>query len=386
MVSTRGLKLKFFEGEKVLCYEPDPTKAKVLYESKVKDVVINKDPKGKKSVEYLIHFRGWNSSWDRCVSEEFILKDTVENRQLQKDLADKSKLQFGSYLYRKERKKHSRSKSDRVAASSEDGSCGSPAADDVDDMRGGSSSCSDSESVEEDESIPLEITDELRERLEFDYNLVHQHGRIHKLPAEPNIITILEIFWKHYATSQKYGDSGEKGRHRTAAAYNNGVKIKPEIIQRNVNVCQEVLDGVRIYFDFFLSDLLLYNNERGQTEVKQAHFLPKNKVKLEPIKMETEDQEYAHLPNFEDEEIFIHNDNDMLQRPISRRRTLRSYRSLDTSSNGSANSDNSTLKPSSRTKTNWKNKNNKITWNFEPNPVKVLGKGCKNTGTLKTRV
>lgn len=35
MVSTRGLRYKFSEGERVLCYEPDPTKAKVLYDSKV---------------------------------------------------------------------------------------------------------------------------------------------------------------------------------------------------------------------------------------------------------------------------------------------------------------------------------------------------------------
>lgn len=35
MVSTRGLKYKFAVGEKVLCYEPDQTKAKVLYDSKV---------------------------------------------------------------------------------------------------------------------------------------------------------------------------------------------------------------------------------------------------------------------------------------------------------------------------------------------------------------
>lgn len=35
MVSTRGIKVKFVEGERVLCYEPDPTKAKVLYDSKV---------------------------------------------------------------------------------------------------------------------------------------------------------------------------------------------------------------------------------------------------------------------------------------------------------------------------------------------------------------
>lgn len=35
MVSTRGPRYKFIEGERVLCYEPDPTKAKVLYDSKV---------------------------------------------------------------------------------------------------------------------------------------------------------------------------------------------------------------------------------------------------------------------------------------------------------------------------------------------------------------
>lgn len=81
MVSTRGIKLKFLEGERVLCYEPDPTKAKVLYDSKVSasttnsnlnfckqsilfvyfmqvlQIIVNKDPRGRKSVEYLIHFQ-----------------------------------------------------------------------------------------------------------------------------------------------------------------------------------------------------------------------------------------------------------------------------------------------------------------------------------------
>lgn len=49
--------MKFSEGERVLCYEPDPTKAKVLYDSKVLEVVFNKDAKGRKQIEYLIHFQ-----------------------------------------------------------------------------------------------------------------------------------------------------------------------------------------------------------------------------------------------------------------------------------------------------------------------------------------
>ena len=48
---------------------------------------MRKDGKGKKGVEYLIHFQGWNSSWDRFVKESFVLQDSPENRQLQKELA-----------------------------------------------------------------------------------------------------------------------------------------------------------------------------------------------------------------------------------------------------------------------------------------------------------
>lgn len=41
-----------------------------------------------------ILLKGWNSSWDRAVQEEFVLKDTDKNRQLQRDLAEKSQLQM----------------------------------------------------------------------------------------------------------------------------------------------------------------------------------------------------------------------------------------------------------------------------------------------------
>lgn len=91
MVSTRGVKLKFFEGERVLCYEPDPTKAKVLYDSKVQtnrlcvcvfcslisinsqvlDVVVNKDQRGRKTVEYLIHFQV-SFSFVKTLAEIFV--------------------------------------------------------------------------------------------------------------------------------------------------------------------------------------------------------------------------------------------------------------------------------------------------------------------------
>lgn len=80
------------------CFEPDEKLERVLYDAKIRDVSEGKDKKGKKCFEYLVHFQGWNSSWDRRVSEDFLLKDNNENRKLQRELAEKSQLQLGAYL------------------------------------------------------------------------------------------------------------------------------------------------------------------------------------------------------------------------------------------------------------------------------------------------
>ncbi|KAF5279553.1 hypothetical protein FQR65_LT03375 [Abscondita terminalis] len=344
MVSTRaGIKLKFYEGERVLCYEPDPTKAKVLYDSKVLDVVITKDHRGRKNVEYLIHFQGWNSSWDRCVREEYVLKDTAENRQLQKDLAEKSQLQIGAYLYRKERKKHNRKNTEPIAQSSEDGSLGSPAHLDTDD----SSHSSEDESSIDDDGIPIELTQDLRNILEHDYHNVNNRNKLMKLPADPNVVTILEMYWKHYATTLFCGLSDKPHtRHRTPS------KIRSEDIQKNLNICKEMLDGLRVYFDFTINDLLLYKKEQNQVQTNLAKFPSSNSmVKQETnIKPEIEDLEYAHLPNVEAEDDIYNNhiENNHYNsngRVLKRRRGLRSARNLEALTNGTSHEPTSNSKP-----------------------------------------
>ncbi|XP_063912809.1 male-specific lethal 3 homolog isoform X2 [Zophobas morio] len=316
MVSTRGIKLKFSENERVLCYEPDPTKAKVLYDSKVLDVVVTKDPRGRKTVEYLIHFQGWNSSWDRYVGEEYVLKDTPENRQLQKDLAEKSQLQLGAYLYRRDRKKHNRKTS--TAPSSDDGSSSSPARMDTDDGQDETSSSEDDSSIE-DESVPIELTAELRTFLEEDYYLINTKNKLLRLPAEPNVLTILEGYWRHYATNQ-ICDLNEKSHSRHRYLFHSQSKRRPEDVQRNLSVCSEVLDGLRIYFDYTVGDLLLYKTEQGQVETKQAMYTSAQ-----------------HL--FQDESSFTDEDyqNDN-QQALQRKRSLRSSKN-DTVANGNSHQD-----------------------------------------------
>lgn len=68
------------------------------------------------------------------------------------------------------------------------------------------------------------------------------------------------------------------------------------------------------------------------------------------LKVKLEDIEYAHLPNVEtDEEISFHEDGDTNQKHATRRRGLRSDRSLDSSANWVSHTEgNNNIKASSR--------------------------------------
>ncbi|XP_014218803.1 male-specific lethal 3 homolog isoform X2 [Copidosoma floridanum] len=340
MVSTRGPKFKFSDGEKVLCYEPDPTKAKVLYDSKVLDVIVNKDQRGRKAVEYLIHFQGWNSSWDRCVTEEYVLKDTEENRQLQRDLAQKAQLQLGAYLYRRERKKrsHKYSSSTEVGTeakrraqssgsrttsgttgSSEDGSSGQQEDYDTEDIVSEEEmeSSSNFDETSADDSgdgsqsgasvrpgVDIEIGATLKRLLEQDFNLIVNNNKLHVLPAQPTVVNIIESWVQHYTTTQLTNIPDKPQR--------NKVQNNLEKTINDINICRETADGLRIYFDHTLGDLLLYKQEKEQyltmKEVAASSNSDDSVVKEEAvdpelvIKEEVEDPEFAHLPPFREQE------------------------------------------------------------------------------------
>ena len=71
---------KYKEGERVLCFEPDPTKVRVIYDAKILQISITPDEKkSKTSPEFLVHFQGWNASWDRFVPQSYLLKVFFNN-------------------------------------------------------------------------------------------------------------------------------------------------------------------------------------------------------------------------------------------------------------------------------------------------------------------
>ncbi|XP_050087466.1 mortality factor 4-like protein 1 [Anopheles aquasalis] len=71
-------KLKFTEGEKVLCFH-----GPIIYEAKMLKSAIMKD----KQVKYFVHYAGWNKNWDEWVPENRVLKYNEANCQRQREVS-----------------------------------------------------------------------------------------------------------------------------------------------------------------------------------------------------------------------------------------------------------------------------------------------------------
>ncbi|THD22554.1 Male-specific lethal 3 1 [Fasciola hepatica] len=67
-------------GQKLLCFEPDASKAKVIYFAKILKQAENKSD----VPHYTVHFQGWKCKWDREVPENLLLDNTEFNRTLKR--------------------------------------------------------------------------------------------------------------------------------------------------------------------------------------------------------------------------------------------------------------------------------------------------------------
>ncbi|XP_057314881.1 male-specific lethal 3 homolog isoform X2 [Hydractinia symbiolongicarpus] len=232
-------KCKFQVNELVLCYEPDPMKACMLYEAKILDIDITKDDKGRKVSEYYVHFQGWNKSWDRWILEEQLLKDIESGRALQ------AKLYKEAIKPKKKLKKTPRN----------------GVFEEKDDTSVISIGSINSAGNEEDISIvqlplvSLDIPKVLANRLEEDcYNIKRRKKMIH-LPRKPTVNDIFNEYFQDCKLQVKEGKN------------------------ININVLQETLSGLNTYFNFFLCKLLLYNFERDQYFV---FFPPEKPAQISP--------------------------------------------------------------------------------------------------------
>ncbi|KAK4474208.1 hypothetical protein MN116_003505 [Schistosoma mekongi] len=70
-------------GQKLLCFEPDSSKAKLIYFAKILKHVSRRDTD---IPHYSVHFHGWKCKWDREVPEDLLLENNEFNRILKRKI------------------------------------------------------------------------------------------------------------------------------------------------------------------------------------------------------------------------------------------------------------------------------------------------------------
>jgi len=308
--------MKFEEGERVLCYEPDPNKVKLIHDAKILEVSAGTDSRGRKVDEYLVHFQGWNASWDRYVMEDLLLKETEGNRRLQKELFEQTDLIVNKNKKKKRRlsdkirdsleskiedKKKVRSSVDsmdriRESVDSDDVMSSALDPDDQEIQFSRWAKTDDDDTLDTDTEtepatspktvlceegfaedgkdlrdppvlapIHLPINNVLKKKLLEDHKRVTEDNKLVKLPAQPNAVSVLEGFVRNYAI-QRLSSHEKKASRSKYAQVANQEKENFEHAVQNINVCKEVAEGLRILLDFQLGNILLYPNEAGQYE------------------------------------------------------------------------------------------------------------------------
>uniref|UniRef100_A0A673BRD1 MSL complex subunit 3 n=1 Tax=Sphaeramia orbicularis TaxID=375764 RepID=A0A673BRD1_9TELE len=284
-MNSRGIKYQFHKGERVLCFEPDPTKAKVLYDAKVLDVLIGSDEHGRRIPKYLIHFNGWNRSWDRWAAEDHVLRDTEENRKLQRKLARKALGRMKKKGWVKRRRRQSGTKSSLKTLPKEDDSddaclISSSESSDGDDSDPESSNSGDStfsedinkmrvepdinvkrECEEKTVHVDISIPDILKKKLEDDCFYINKRKKLVMVPCQTNVVHILESYVKHFAINKAFMANERYRRQQNTTQSSSPPPISPE---KSEELCKEMVDGLRITFDFTLPMILLYPCEQAQ--------------------------------------------------------------------------------------------------------------------------
>lgn len=253
------LKYNFQLGEVVLCFEPDPSKARVLYDAKILETAQVRVKSGEEIPAYRIHFQGWNRSWDRTVAENYILKSSEENRRLMKKLAETAK------CYRNNRLRKTKIddildkafKHKPLVFDFEEESSDSDSSGEDSNKKSHNGRNSSNESSDDDDVIDVELTipQVLREKLEEDFLMINKRNKLLRLPAEPNIVSVLEGYVKNFSINVFYGLSD---RWKFVGDKNFSASMK------SIPMCREVVDGIRICFDFTLPTILLYRFEKDQ--------------------------------------------------------------------------------------------------------------------------
>ncbi|CCX11469.1 MRG-domain-containing protein [Pyronema domesticum] len=212
--------------ERVLCFH-----GPMLYEAKVLEV--RKPEDKKEQPEYKVHYKGWKNTWDEFVPADRLRKINEENLRMQKELNDNSKPS--------KPKPAAATKAKPSKAGSED-----PIIPARGQKRGREIEIEKEEDYMKRHDVKIAIPDVLKAYLVDDWENVTKNQQLVPLPKELNVVTILE----------KYRAATPKKRPGSAEA----------------DIFDEIVAGLKLYFDKSLGTILLYRFERQQfLEIRKEH-------------------------------------------------------------------------------------------------------------------
>ncbi|UZP42010.1 hypothetical protein NXS19_009826 [Fusarium pseudograminearum] len=219
----------FSKDEKVLCFHMD-----MLYEAKIMDVQQGEKPSD--GYKYKVHYKGWKNTWDDWVLVDRIRPFDDEHKELAAQLH--AQLKHNIQRSTKPPKKGLRSGAESARVSEERSGSAT-----VQGGRGGRRG-KDWELEQEDSfhnkpMINLPVPDHIQAMLVDDWENITKNNQLVPLPHSKPVAKIFEDYLAHERPHREEGSS-------------------------SMDILEEVVAGLREYFEKALSRILLYRFERHQ--------------------------------------------------------------------------------------------------------------------------
>ncbi|KND01157.1 uncharacterized protein SPPG_04248 [Spizellomyces punctatus DAOM BR117] len=223
--------LAFQEGDQILCFH-----GPLLYEAKVLKAENWVGKEGQEDGQYyFVHYKGWKQTWDEWVPESRVLKYSEDNLKKQADLKESLKSKKAKESKRQQEKEGDKNR-----------------------KRPRESTAEREEEFLRRPEIKISIPESLKSQLIEDWENVTKSQKLVRLPREVNVVDVL----------QRYRESLKEGKGKKGAK------------EGDDDIVQEVLDGIVLYFERALGNLLLYRFERQQYVEMKKKFPDKSMAEL----------------------------------------------------------------------------------------------------------